>query len=299
MGSAMDDSEGGALCQLVGTILADVDQFEQAHHLRVRARRAADRESREDLVHALVVNLAHASLCPPPHADRLAARATTGEWTMRQSSIRQSVRPLLNHMHEMGLLEFRLATRGEIYSLAPTAEFASRVRDLEITLADFGHDEREEVLILTRRVETRSAKGTESINYRETSETKALGNAVRKVNAFLASADIEFIDDGLSPHVDLYDRRSKRRFVLPLGKYAERFDLGGRLLGGFWTNPTSAVCVGKNFLGSGFALVAAVDRGRMGAVGEDIGCEGWERSRKRECSANPWGCRGAEVDANL
>lgn len=49
-------------------------------------------------------------------------------------------------------------------------------------------------------------------------------------------ARIEFIDDGLCPHVDPYDRRLKRRFVLPLGEYAERFDFGGRLLGGFWTN---------------------------------------------------------------
>lgn len=104
-------AKGDALCRLVGTILADVDRFEQAHHLRVRARRPTDRESREDLVHALVVNLAHASLCPPPHADRLAARAgnaARGVGRCDNPAFGKSIRPLLDQMHEMGLLEFRL-----------------------------------------------------------------------------------------------------------------------------------------------------------------------------------------------
>jgi hypothetical protein len=238
-------AKGDALCRLVGATLADIDRFEQAHHLRVRARRPADRESREDLVHALVVNLAHASLSPPPRTGRLAVRAgnaAKGVGRYDNPAFGKGVRPLLDQMHEMGLLDFRLpvAMRGEVYSLAPTAEFASRIRALGITLADFGHDEREEVLILTRRVGPRSVRGTERINYRETSETKALGDAVRRVNAFLAGADIEFIDDGLSPHVDPHDRLLKRRFVLPLGEYAERFDLGGRLFGGFWSNLASS-----------------------------------------------------------
>jgi hypothetical protein len=154
----------------------------------------------------------------------------------------KGVRPLLDQMHEMGLLDFRLplAMRGEVSSIAPTAEFASRVRDLGITLADFGRDEREEVLVLTRRAGARAAESTDRINYRETFETRALRDQVRRVNAFLASADIEFIDDGLSPHVDPHERLLKRRFVLPLGEHAERFDRGGRLFGGFWTNLESS-----------------------------------------------------------
>jgi hypothetical protein len=88
--------------------------------------------------------------------------------------------------------------RGEVSSITPTAEFASRVRDLGITLADFGRDEREEVLVLTRRAGTRAARITERINLKDTAETRALTDAVRTLNAFLASADIAFIEDGLS-----------------------------------------------------------------------------------------------------
>jgi hypothetical protein len=238
-------AKGDALCRLVDATLVDVDRFEQAHHLRVRARRPVDRESREALVHALVVNLAHASLSPPPRAGRLAVRAGNPRMGARRydnPAFGKGVRPLLDQMHEMGFLDFRLplAMRGEVSSIAPTAEFASRVSALGITLGDFGRDEREEVLVLTRRAGARDARGTERINYRETFETRALRDAVRRVNTFLASADIGFIDDGLSPHVDPHGRLLKRLFVLPLGEHAERFDRGGRLFGGFWTNLASS-----------------------------------------------------------
>ena len=238
-------AKGDALCRLVGATLADVDRFEQAHHLRVRARRPADRKSHEDLVHALVVNLAHAVLSPPPHIGRLAIQAgnpANGVGRYNNPAFGKGVRPLLELMHQMGLLDFRLpvAMRGEVSSIAPTAEFTSRVRALGITLADFGRDEREEVLVLTRQGGTRATRITDRINLKETAETEALRDAVRRVNAFLASADIEFIDDGLSPHVDPHDRLLKRRFALPLGEYAERFDRGGRFFGGFWTNLASS-----------------------------------------------------------
>jgi len=42
------------------------------------------------------------------------------------------------------------------------------VRALGITLADFGRDEREEVLVLTRRGGTKVARETERISYKET-----------------------------------------------------------------------------------------------------------------------------------
>jgi ROS/MUCR transcriptional regulator protein len=55
-------------------------------------------------------------------------------------------------MHVMGLLDVSLpkAMRGEVSSIAPTPAFEMRVRELGITLGDFGRDEREEVLVLTR-----------------------------------------------------------------------------------------------------------------------------------------------------
>ncbi len=196
-------------------------------------------------MHALVVNLAHASLSPPPHTGRLAIQAGNprrGAGRYGNPAFGKGLRPLLEQMHEMGLLDFRLpeAMRGEVSSIAPTPEFASRVIDLGITLADFGRDEREEVLVLTRRAGAKAARETERIEYEETRQTKALREAVRKANGFLARADIGFIDDGMLPHVDPHDRILKRRFVLLMGEHAERFDLAGRLFGGFWINLESS-----------------------------------------------------------
>lgn len=65
-------ARGPALCRFVAATLADIKQFEQTHHPRVKRRRPADRQSREALVHALVVNLTHASLSPPHLTGRLA-----------------------------------------------------------------------------------------------------------------------------------------------------------------------------------------------------------------------------------
>jgi hypothetical protein len=225
---------------LIDETVTDIDQFEQAHHPRVRTRRAADRESREDLVHVLVANLAHASLTPPTPTGRLAIRAGNAAKSARRHdnpAFGKGVRPLLDLMHEMGLLDFSLpkAMRGEVSSIAPTRAFAQRVRELGVTLDDFGRDEREEILVLTRNAGTRAAPIRDRVEYKDTPETNALRNEVRKINAFLATADIAFLPDGLTPQVDARDRLLKRRFVLLKGDKGTRWDRGGRLFGdGFW-----------------------------------------------------------------
>ena len=117
-------AKGDALRQFVDATLADVDQFEQAHHPRLRARRPADRESHEALVHALVVNLAHASLSPPPHTGRLAIQAGNPRHGARRydnPAFGKGVKPLLDQMHEMSLIDFKwpMAMRGEATVLKP------------------------------------------------------------------------------------------------------------------------------------------------------------------------------------
>jgi hypothetical protein len=147
------------------------------------------------------------------------------------------VKPLLDQMHEMSLLDFSLpkAMRGEVSSIAPTPAFAARVHELGITLGDFGRDEREEVLVLTRNAGTRAAPVRDRVEYEDTAETNALRIEVRKINAFLAAAEIAFLPDGLTPHVDDRDRLLERRFVLFKGDKEARWGRGGRLFGdGFW-----------------------------------------------------------------
>jgi len=238
-------AKGEQLHQLVAETLEAVDSFEQEHHPRIRARHTDARESHEALVHALVVNLAHSALAPSP-TGRFAIQAGNpkkGAGRYNNPAFGKGVRPLLELMHEMGILDFQLpgTMRGEMSSIAPTASFAERVLGLGITLDDFEFDEREEVLILTRKAGTRAAPSTDRIDYVETPETQALRDAVRKVNAFIAEGDIGFVADGLSPIIDPRDRLLKRRFVLLKGddEAHPRFDRGGRLFGGFWINLAS------------------------------------------------------------
>jgi hypothetical protein len=232
---------GDAMRQLAAETLAAVDRFETEHFPRTRARRPADRKRREDLVQALVANLAH-SVLSPPQSGRLAIRAgNAAKPSTRQDhpAFGKQVRPLLSIMHEMGLLDFRLpiAMRGEVSSIAPTARFAERVLELGVRLSDFGYDGREEVLILTRNVGTRAAPIKDRVEYEDTADTIGLRDEVRRVNAFLETADIEFLSDGLSPIIDPRERLLKRRFVLLKADVEPRLDRGGRLFGdGFWLN---------------------------------------------------------------
>jgi hypothetical protein len=233
-------AKGKPLLSLVDETLADVARFEDTHHPRLRKRRPADLRSRKDLLRVIIANLAHASLSPPPPTGRLAIRAgnaAKGAGRHDNPAFGKGVRPLLDQMHEMGLLDFSLpkAMRGEVSSIAPTPTFATRVRELGVTLDDFGRDEREEVLVLTRNAGTRAAPIRDRVEYEDTAETNALRNEVRKINAFLTTADIAFLPDGLTPHVDARDRLLERRFVLLKGDKGARWDRGGRLFGdGFW-----------------------------------------------------------------
>ena len=197
-------------------------------------------------------------------------------------------------MHEAGLLDFRLpvAMRGEVSSIAPTDAFAARVRELGIGLSDFGHGDDcdgEEVLVLTRKAGTRAAPSTDRVDYEDTAETNALREEVRRVNAFLAAADIDFVQDGLQPHIDPHERGLKRRFVLLKADTKPRWDRGGRLFGdGFWINLESGRRAGIRIQGervadldysSMFARLAYAHVGAVAPSGDLYAIHGLEEYR--------------------
>jgi hypothetical protein len=71
---------------------------------------------------------------------------------------------------------------------------------------------------------------------RQTSRVVAIGLVDRK-----RLADIDFVQDGLQPHIDPHERGLKRRFVLLKADKKPRWDRGGRLFGeGFWINLESS-----------------------------------------------------------
>ena len=138
-----------------------------------------------------------------------------------------------------GVVHWRWSLRrGAASSVAPTERVVAMVREAGVTLEDFGRLEDEEVIRLSRKRkigewwERRIER--DEIDYTDTPETNAMRDAVRRINTWLEEAFIGFVDDGGGP-VDVRDRTLRRLFVIheddPLG---QRFDLSGRLFGGFW-----------------------------------------------------------------
>ena len=68
----------------------------------------------------------------------------TCSW-QRQSSV------LIHMLSELDILDLNWSTlRGEVSSMAPTAWFVGQVSEYGVQLSDFGRDEAEEVILLTR-----------------------------------------------------------------------------------------------------------------------------------------------------
>jgi len=263
--------EAGGLRRLVERTIQLLEHHEEHTKARDRARRPDDQKAHLLRIEAIVCNLTYAVLEPPP-TGKIATKLGNGNkgLTRYESKVLgKMMRPTVLMLECLDILAVHKpkAIRGEVYSIVPTAWFRDRVQEFGITKDDFTRDAAEEVLILRRSVkeDTDWASGSaprktrEPINYTETGETRKLRDGMRCLNGFLAAADIAFLDDGLEPRVDPFERTSKRRFVILEGQ-PEGFDQGGRLYGGFWQNLKSDR---RQHIRIGGEPVAVLDYGSM------------------------------------
>lgn len=231
------------LHRLVEETTAFVIKAEKAEGARRRARRPDDEVMFRRSVDVVVSNLARAVLAPPP-TGRLAVRlGAQAKGMSRYDNPALGIKPTRNLLNRLDSLEFlslrSRAVRGEVSSIAPTEWFATKVREAAVSMAHFGRDGNEEIIVLTRNTRRFSQSGEPSthrdrLNYRETSQTRRFREELRKLNRFLADADVTFIDDGLEPRVDPRECRMRRHFGVLPGQ-SERFDQNGRVFGGFWS----------------------------------------------------------------
>lgn len=241
-------AKGEPLRQLVAWVVVAVERIEKHERKRQRARRPDDQAKHVASIDALVSNLAYAVLMPPG-TGRLAVRLgnlTSGMTRYDNPALgTKPLRKLIRLLEGADFLSLNWSLRRrEVSSIAPSAWFVGKVREHAVSLADFGRHPNEEVILLTRntRPSAESAEqGThrERIDYSETPATQAYRTELRRLNDFLARADIRFVDDRLEPRVDAFDRALTRRFTI-LPQQPERFDQNGRLFGGFWMNLKSA-----------------------------------------------------------
>lgn len=236
-------AKGSGLKTIVENTLAFLAHHEEQTKSRKRARRAIDKAHHQLRVEAVVCNLAHAVLLPPP-TGRVAVKLGNdlkGRSRYDSPVMGKTLSPLISMLADLDFLDLKWSlNRGEVSSIAPSECFSRKVAGYGVGLADFGRHEAEEVIYLTRNTREAASHGRggertlhrEPINYADTAVTWRYRDELRHLNAFLAGADIAF-DDGLEPRVDPFDRTLRRRFVI-LPNQGERFDQGGRLFGGFW-----------------------------------------------------------------
>ncbi|HRF09997.1 MAG TPA: hypothetical protein PL193_15325 [Xanthobacteraceae bacterium] len=235
-------AKGDALCRLVDTTVHFLEQDEKHRGLRQRARRAQDAAHFNASVDAVVSNMAYAILVPS-ETGRIAVKLGSQRSGMTRYDNpalgSKPFRKLIHRLASLDVLSLKQADqRGEVSSIVPSEWFASKVGEHGISLADFGRSASEEVISLTRNRRSSGANEErvterERIDYRETRATRLYRDELLNLNAFLAAADIAFIEDGLKPRVDPFDRTLRRHFVI-LSEQHQRFDQGGRLFGGFW-----------------------------------------------------------------
>ncbi len=231
---------------IIKAIIADVEHFERTRDWspRIRSRRPPDQVKFEAIVTAIIMNMAHMALVPSL-TGRLAVATRNGDEGASRYDHPTTGRQPREVMDSLDVLGYVIklkprAIRGEVTSVQPGPKLLELLWPISFTIADFQRDQSQEVLIL-RHTTTGSDSfwmprwtRREQVNYDETKETTAIRGRIQHLNAFLAAADITFIDDGLSPAVDSSNRLMRRYFIMKNGDTEQRFDQSGRLFGGFW-----------------------------------------------------------------
>lgn len=240
-------ASGAVFGPIKAQLAAEIDAYRMDPELgrRRRRRRPKDEASFHVILSAVVANLAYIRLMPP-ESGRLATNTRNGVGRSRYDHPEFSTmfRDVLGALLVLDYIDRSVpeAIRGEASSIAPLDKWSDLVRDLEFTFADFGRDHAQEVIVLNRkrrgdRPWLGSRPGSrERVEYKDTPETMRLRDQMRRINACLATADISFEVDGLSPPVDPYERLLRRYYVLRPDQKEPRFDQSGRLFGGFWLN---------------------------------------------------------------
>lgn len=205
---------------------------------RQRRLRPADRQNRDDIVRAILANLAFAAAMGAP-AIGVSLRAAKQRTSRYERLGFRRLPEILELLAAYGILRLERSTTKRVASTVRAAgSFADDLHRSRISKRDFGQILGRETVFLSR-VERDFAgreEGRELIEYRETPETGRFRAEVGIINAFLGDADIR-LEDAQGQSVQCGLPFLCRHFSLPpdAAEGTERFDLGGRLFG-WWQN---------------------------------------------------------------
>ncbi len=236
------------LRRLVADTLAAIEEAENRSGTRQRKRRKSDFETRRALVETIIANLAHAAVFTRPSTAIAVSLAKRRRITRYDRPIFRQLRRTLDTLADVGVLKLRVSRQqGRASTIRPTPRFVKEVAQVDLSSQDFARHSGEEVIILSRSrlgfktnpatLETSFGKMRERIDYpSDTRTSRRYRGEVRRINAFLEGASLTLLPNAAAPTIDTGQRRLCRHFALPDGADPNRprFDLGGRLFGGWW-----------------------------------------------------------------
>jgi hypothetical protein len=206
----------------------------EAERMRLRKRRDKDREAFISAARTIVANAAYAlalGLDPPTVGISLAK--PSGRRSRYDGPSFRQIDAVLAALAPRLVTITRSRRKGIASVLTPGDELT----DCVAGLADFGSACFKEVggeTIFVRRVERDYASDTRrvvNVNYDDTPETLGFRADLERINAAIEAADLSFIGEA---RVDTGQRRLRRIFNTHDDR--PRFDLNGRLNGGWWQN---------------------------------------------------------------
>jgi hypothetical protein len=226
-----------AATEVVEAATRAVEGYEVTNGLRQRKRRHADQQTFEATVSAIISDVLHAHL----------KNDTRGIATTRSHKIlgkgdrysapalNQGLPSVLDALAGVGWIkqdkgfEHPFAKRNQRTLIRAGNQMVEAARLHSLTSGEIGKGSGEEVIILKAPKSGFWDQGS-WMPYVDTDVTDRYRKEVTDINAWLASADIEFWEDASIKDrpIDTDDRQLQRFFT------RGRFDNGGRLFGGFW-----------------------------------------------------------------
>jgi len=224
---------------VVEEVLKRVRLYELHTGRRRRGRRKSAHDALTAALTALTCDLIHRALTSEHGAGRIHLSRMTGG-KQKRSRYRSAFegRPLIEAIDLLSAPELNLATlceRGQYTSGRESAYKAGpnllSLMDefeypLEVDCVTLSEDE--EIVILKKGkddLRTAALNRAGWIDYQDTKMSIRCRQGVRRINAFIAQADIDYSGNRM---IDLTNRRQRRYFN------NSNFDQGGRLFGGFW-----------------------------------------------------------------
>ncbi|OCC01701.1 hypothetical protein BA190_27455 [Labrys sp. WJW] len=217
---------------------------------RQRRRKERDQENLERILLALFSNLAFAAACwgenAPVAVSLRSAKQKLSRYDARGFGYLPAVLEQLSQ-HGTGGVE-RLLTlqksnrRGVASTVSAGDIFGGGESGLRLQPENFARQPGAETIRLSRttRDYVADTRDIEPIEYDDTPETLRYREEMGRINAYLAAASIDLQAPREQRMGVFVQRELRRHFKLPEGAEAPRFDLGGRLFGGWWQNLSSA-----------------------------------------------------------